>query len=93
MKAPYALFIDVAAANVVGELLKNYVIPYIPDQGTYFGNMEEQAIVPLLSGIGTMIALHPNSDGTGMAYLKSFGLGFISVLGADWGYKTFLPDF
>jgi len=93
MSAPLALGIDVAASNVVEELLKNYVIPYIPDQGGYFYNMEEQVVVRGISGLATMIALHPNNDGTGMAYLKRFGLGFIRVLGADWGYKTLLPDF
>jgi len=58
MSAPLALWIDVTAANVVGELTKNYMMPYLPDKGGYFYNMEEQAVVmPGISGLVTMLAL------------------------------------
>ncbi len=81
-----------AAGIALGEVSKNYILPYLP-QDSKLADSEGMILLPVLAGLGTTIVLYKNLDGSMMSYAKAFGLGALTVPTADYLQRTFLQNY
>jgi len=78
--------------ELIGKVLANWVLPMIPANST-FATSEGLILTPICAGVATTALLYPSLNGSMNGYLKAFGTGAISSVGAYYTNQTIIAPY
>jgi hypothetical protein len=76
----------VGVSSYTSEILKNYILPYIPVTNRFAG-LESMILSPAITGMTSYLVLRFGA-GVEPDFLKSFALGASAQIGGTYAYQT-----
>jgi hypothetical protein len=94
VNVPLAVGVSSFGSTLIGQVAKNWVLPYIPSNSR-FAESEGRMLTPVLAGVANMalLGLGAPNDGTMMLHLKNFGVGAGSVVAGQYISDTWLAPY
>ncbi len=92
INAPLGIGLAVGGSVLIGQVAKNYVLPYIP-RNSAFAESEGRMLTPALAGVANAGLLYTVSDGSMSIIGKNFLVGAGSAVGGSYLSDTWIKPF